>query len=249
MLINLVDKITQEKILNKIQKIFSNSDNRFDKLEKEAEEKLQKENLLKNYQKKKHKEELKQTWKEIKGAVFNDLIKCKGNIIILGPKIGADNIGSKLRKNLKEKLEKHILELYGSKTKIVVYFPEDLEKEFESKEGIVDKQIEKKVYSHPRTKLIFAIWSGEAITIIDEICDIARYPNTARKLHVFVEESLVNKGHFVIDKSELKYLKETFGTVYPVDFKNEKEIIERAVQIFDLNHKWAANHETLWPTD
>lgn len=129
---------------------------------------------------------------------------------------------------------------------INAYFPEDLESD-DTTIYLVD---EKRLFYHNDTKIIFGIWSEDAQTIRDEVSLITKFSISARKLIVFIDKKLWDKRYFNIEKGELNNLKETFDTVYIVNFDKDKRlIIDKSIEIFDKHHKWAINHDGQWPND
>ena len=114
-------------------------------------------------------------------------------------------------------LFKHLDEKCGEKSEIEAYFPED----FENINNIVELADEYRIIWDVNTKLIFGVWSKKARAIDTEIVVAARYPKSARKLNVFIDEEHWKQGHFNIDRGELKHLDETFSSVYSVDFKKD----------------------------
>lgn len=223
----------------------SKSKSQFDKLERVSDEALYETNFSDLFKKNKNKF----VYKDIREKIYNLRSKafkhCKGKIIILGPKPESKELGAKIRIFLKEELNAYIESEYGADTDIRACFPEDVSNNVDK----FDLNDEYNIFWDIDTKLIFVIWSKDARTIDTEFAVAARKPIGARKFIVFVEKKLWDENYFNMQSGELKYLKETFHTVYFVDFKKKKHIILIAKKIFNKHHKWAAKHDGIWPND
>jgi len=173
------------------------------------------------------------------------LESCKGTIIILGPNPNDSETGSLIRNYLKIKLNEYIESKCGLNSEIKAIFPEDIE-------GI-DLSDESHLFYDSDIKLIYVIYSKEAKGVESEILKANEYPESARKLIIFIDKIIWDEGHFNVNKGEINYLKETFNTVYIVDFEQDFQkqdfIINTAKWIFNKHHTWASKHHGNWPND
>lgn len=169
---------------------------------------------------------------------------CKGMIFILGPNPDNDTPGSLIRKELKNKLSGQIVKKCGKDSKIEVHYPEDADKKIN-----VDIEAEELMFKDDRTKLIFGVWSKDATGIISEVDILIKLKKTSRKTKIFIDKELWEKQSFVTHRAKLKTLSNVFSNVIPTDFSDKDSIINRAIEIFDAHHKWAAERNGKWPSD
>ncbi len=198
--------------------------------------------MINTFIKKKRKNKLIEDFKESEIQRFQ---KCKGSIAILGPNPEIKQFGSQLRLDLKKQLQTYANDF---SSKFLVFFPED----FFQEKFTFDMDSEINLLSLDDVKLIFGIWSKDAYSIDSEIQRCCNNPISARKLVIFMDREIWDRGGYKITKGEPKFLKETFNNIYffrENDSKCHSFVIETAKLIFKKHFNWSVKHGNLWPND
>jgi len=186
------------------------------------------------------------TWedlrKETQKFIYSIFKGLEGVILIFGPSLDKKTDGSKIRKSLKERINKHIEERYkGEDIDIIAKFPEELS----HVEGLL---AEAYMVKHKKVKLAFCIWSKDSTGLISEITDFVKDSLIAMKLRIFIDETLISSCSFV-QKETVLILKNVFNNVYPFDLRDKDGIIETALNIVDGHIKWASERKGEWSYD
>ncbi len=188
---------------------------------------------------------LRSVTEEFKKRYIEKLKKYDCIVLILGPDFKKKTDGAILRNALKAELQKHITNNLGKGNKFEVDFPE----ESDGKPDPVTIDAVKMLMLDNTIKLIFGVWEKDAVGLIPEVHCIAEHKNISLKAKIFVDEKLWEKGAYIIHRNNLKKLHWVFNGVYPEDFKDVKNITNKAIKIFDGYCKWAMDHDDEWLGD